>query len=44
MPQVTEFGPMPTGDPAKITLLEYTSRAVIVTYGAERLRYAGYAA
>jgi uncharacterized repeat protein (TIGR03943 family) len=45
LPQVSDFGPMPAGDPAKISVIEYASRAVFDhgrSLGERRVRMTGF--
>ena len=45
LPQASEFGPMPAGDPAKISVIEYASRAVFDhgrSLGERRVRMTGF--
>jgi uncharacterized repeat protein (TIGR03943 family) len=45
LPQASDFGPMPAGDPAKISVIEYASRAVFDhgrSLGERRVRMTGF--
>jgi uncharacterized repeat protein (TIGR03943 family) len=45
LPQASNFGPMPAGDPAKISVIEYASRAVFDhgrSLGERRVRMTGF--